>query len=259
MPEHPLDKLTGLMDKLRSPDGCPWDREQTHKTLKKYIIEEVYEFIEAVDEQDYSKMKDELGDLLFQIIFHCRLAKEENRFDITDVIEYSMLKMIRRHPHVFGETKLNTACEVVDQWDKIKKNEHNHKHRESILDGIPIYLPSLMRASKVQKKAAKAGFDWDKPDQIIEKIHEELTEVSDEIKTGNADRIKEEIGDLFFAVANLARFFGYDPEELSQKAVNKFISRFKKVEKEILESGKTVEQTSLAEMDSIWNKHKTQS
>jgi len=256
MPEHFLDKLVSLMDKLRSPDGCPWDRVQTHKSLKKYIIEEVYEFLEAVDEEDYEKMKDELGDLLFQIIFHCRLTKEEGKFDINNVIETSMEKMVRRHPHVFGENKLDSAGQVVEQWEKIKKTEHSHRHRESILDGIPIYLPSLMRASKAQKKAAKVGFDWDHPDQIIEKIHEELSEVSEELKTGDDQKIKEEIGDLFFAVSNLARFLGYDAEELSQKSVDKFIHRFKKVEKEIIDSGKTLEETTLAEMDMIWNKNK---
>ncbi|MDX9701895.1 MAG: nucleoside triphosphate pyrophosphohydrolase [Candidatus Auribacterota bacterium] len=255
-PDHPLDTLAGIMKKLRSPEGCPWDKEQSHETIKRYIIEEVYEFVEAVEENNPAKMKDELGDLLFQIIFHCQLAEEENHFSIYDVIKSSAEKMIRRHPHVFGDKKLDKAHEVIDQWEKIKADEHHHKERVSILDGIPSHLPSLIRAYKAQKKVARVGFDWSRTDQIIEKIEEELRETKDAIAKGSHEHIKEEIGDLFFVVANLARFLNYDPEELSRKAVDKFIRRFRKIELELQNRGSSVHESTLEEMDEIWNLHK---
>ncbi len=256
IPEHPLDYLVGIMKKLRSPEGCPWDKEQSHESIKRYIIEEVYEFVESIEENNPEKMKDELGDLLFQIVFHCQLAAEENNFSIYDVINASAEKMVRRHPHVFGENKLEKDHEVVDQWEKIKNTEHHHKDRESILDGIPRQLPSLIRAYKAQKKVARVGFDWDKPEQIIEKIEEELQETKEAIAHGDEEHIKEEIGDLFFVVSNLARFLHYDPEELSRKSVDKFIRRFKKIEQELEKRGSSVHESTLEEMDAIWNQHK---
>lgn len=255
-PKHPLDELVGIMKTLRSPHGCPWDKEQSHESIKRYIIEEVYEFVEALEEDNPAKMKEELGDLLFQIIFHCQLAAEQNHFTMTDVIESSMEKMVRRHPHVFGEKKLEKAHEVVDQWEKIKATEHHHKDRESILDGIPTHLPSLIRAYKAQKKVAKVGFDWECADQIIDKIEEELQETKDAIEHGDERHIKEEIGDLFFVVSNLARFLHYDPEELSRKSVDKFIRRFRQIEQELKNRGSSLEESSLEEMDDIWNMHK---
>ena len=254
--ENSLETLIDIMKKLRSPEGCPWDKEQTHDSIKKYIIEETYEFIEALEENDSEKMKDELGDLLFQIIFHCQMANEKELFSIYDVIKTSKEKMVRRHPHVFGSVKIEKSNEVIDQWEKIKKKEKNHLHRKSILDGVPIHLPSLIRAYKVQKKAAKVGFDWDKPEDIIDKIHEELEETKDALKNSTTDHLKEEIGDLFFAVANLARFLHFDPEELSRKSVDKFVNRFKKIEKTMDEQGKNFNDTSIEEMEEIWVRNK---
>ncbi len=257
MTRHILDNLIHIMKRLRSENGCPWDKEQTHDSIKRYILEEAYELIEAIDENDTHKMKDELGDILFQVIFHCQLASENKSFTIEDVIKNAEEKMIRRHPHVFSDKKLSTPDEVIDQWDKIKQTEHAHRHRTSVLDGVPTNMPSLMRADKVQKKAAKTGFDWDKPEHIIDKIQEELYETTESLKEGDRKKIAEEIGDLFFAVANLARFLKFDPEELSRKSVDKFIKRFKQVEQELASRGKHPQDSTLAEMDDIWNANKT--
>lgn len=251
-----LEPLINIMKKLRSPDGCPWDKEQTHNSIKKYIIEEVYEFIEALEENDSEKMKDELGDLLFQIIFHCQMADEKKLFSIYDVIKNSQEKMVRRHPHVFGSIKLERSNEVIDQWEKIKKEEKNHRDRTSILDGVPIHLPSLIRAYKIQKKAAKVGFDWAQAEDIIHKIQEELDETKEALKHNNPEHIKEEIGDLFFSVANLARFLKFDPEELSRKSVDKFINRFKQLETALEKKGEKFKNISIEEMEEIWNKNK---
>lgn len=256
MARYTLETLVEIMGKLRSPEGCPWDREQTHESIKRYLLEEVYEFIDAIHEDAVQKMKDELGDILFQIVFHCKLASEEGKFDIYDVIKTTSEKMIRRHPHVFADKKVDTAHDVIVQWDEIKKAEDAHKDRVSIIDGVPVHMPSLMRACKVQKKAAKVGFDWEKPEQIMDKIKEEVQETGEALESGDMNKIKEEIGDLFFAVANLARFLHCDPEELSQHAVNKFIKRFKKVEQVLSHRGKRPEDSSLAEMDEIWNSTK---
>ena len=255
MPD-PFDELVNIMKKLRSPQGCPWDKEQTHESIKKYIVEEVYEFIEAIDEADPVKMEDELGDLLFQILFHSQMAEEKGLFDIKDVIRKSSEKMIRRHPHVFADKKLDRPDQVIEQWDSIKKTEHNHRHRKSILDGIPNHMPSLIRASKAQKKVAKVGFDWSSSDQIVDKIYEELEETKQAIKNGNREHIKEEIGDLFFSVVNLARFLKFDAEELSRKSVDKFVRRFKRIEKQLNDNGKSLEESTLEEMDALWNKNK---
>ncbi len=252
----PFYELVDIMKKLRAPHGCPWDREQTHQSIKKYILEEVYEFMEAVDEDDPDKMEDELGDLLFQILFHSEIAQEKGFFDINDVARKSSEKMIRRHPHVFGDKKIDTPQQVIKQWDSIKKTEHNHRHRNSILDGIPKQMPSLVRASKAQKKVAKVGFDWENTEQIIDKIHEELEETKQAVKSGDRKHIEEEIGDLIFAVVNLARFLKFDAEDLSRKSVDKFIKRFKQVEKELNDNGKSLEESTLEEMDAIWNKNK---
>ncbi|RJP61540.1 MAG: nucleoside triphosphate pyrophosphohydrolase [Candidatus Auribacter fodinae] len=258
--KHLLEELVSIMQTLRSPQGCPWDREQTHATVRRCMIEEVYEFAETIDDDNPEKMKEELGDILFQIVFHCQLAEEAGHFSISDVIETVGDKMIRRHPHVFGDQakKLNTPDEVLDQWDTIKKTEKQHQHRTSILDGIPKHLPSLMRAYKAQKKAAKVGFDWEKAEHIVEKIEEELHEVKDALIGHDETHVQEELGDLFFAVSNLARFLHYDPELLSNKGVDKFISRFQKIEEELARSGKKVEECTLEELDKIWNSHKSQ-
>lgn len=258
--KHPIEELVAIMEKLRSPEGCPWDREQTHASVRRCIIEEVYEFTEAIDQEDPGKMKEELGDVLFQIIFHCQLAKEKGLFDLNDVIEMVSEKMIRRHPHVFGEVdrKLDTAEEVLTQWDEIKKTEEQHKHRKSILDGIPKHLPSLMRAYKAQKKVAKVGFDWERAEHVVEKIEEELLETKQALEAHDLDNLQEELGDLFFAVSNLARFMKFDPEVVSHSGVNKFIDRFQRIEQALEAQGRALQDCSLADLDQIWNDIKKQ-
>lgn len=256
MTQHTLEKLVEIIRILRSPDGCPWDREQTHESVKQCIIEETYEFLEAIDENNPQKMREELGDIIAMIVFHAQLAEEDHSFTIYDVIGTTVEKLIRRHPHVFGDKTLHNSEQVLKQWDQIKKTEENHRHRESILDGVPKQMPSLMRAQKIQKKAAKVGFDWENPEQIIDKIQEELDETREALLLNDTHKIKEEIGDLFFTVTNLARYLKFNCEELSQRSVDKFIKRFQKVEQDVAKAGKELDKCSLSELDALWNKHK---
>jgi len=245
-------KLVDIMKKLRSNNGCPWDKEQTHKSLKPYLIEESYEVIEAIDNKDTESLKEELGDLLLQPIFHAQIAEENGDFTISDVIESINKKLIRRHPHVFDDATINTSEEQKIHWEKLKKNEG----KKSVLDGVPKTMPALVRAHRFQQKAATVGFDWDKSTQVWEKIQEELKELKAEIDTNNKKNIFEEYGDLLFALVNLSRFLKVDPEDALRQATNKFSRRFKKVEKALSSSGKDINKTSLKEMDEVWNKIK---
>ncbi|WP_353683480.1 nucleoside triphosphate pyrophosphohydrolase [Thermodesulfovibrio sp. 3907-1M] len=249
-----FDDLVKIMETLRSEKGCPWDRVQTHDTLKRYLLEEAYELIEAIENKKPEAIKEELGDLLLQIVFHSQIAKEEGNFDIDDVIQTIIQKMIGRHPHVFGEADFKTPEEVLNQWDERKKEEG--KFGSSILEGIPLALPALLKAYKIQSRVSKVGFDWETPQGVIEKIKEELREVEEAIKTGEKDRIEEEIGDLLFSIVNLSRFLKIDPETALRKTNRKFEKRFKKLEKLAGQKGKTLKDLSLQEMDSLWNEIK---
>lgn len=238
-----LQRLVEIIEILRSEKGCPWDRLQNHDTLKRYLLEETYELIEAIDNKDSKAIKEELGDLLLQIVFHSQIAKEKGDFYIDDVIETISQKMIRRHSHVFGETEFK-------QWDDRKKQEG--KTHSSIVEGIPLAAPALFRAYKIQSRVAKIGFDWKSADGIIDKIKEETKEVEEAIKSGKKNKIEEEIGDLLFSIVNLARFLKIDPEDALRKTNRKFEERFKKLEKVAKETGKVLKNMTLSEMDQLW-------
>lgn len=250
----PFQKIVEVMARLRGPKGCPWDREQDHKTLKTYLIEEAYEVIEAIDHENDEKTKEELGDLLLQVIFHAQIAREEGKYDIDDVIETLIEKLVRRHPHVFGAKKIKTADAVLAQWHKIKQTEK--KGIRSAIDGVPKGLPALQKAHKVSKKAARVGFDWKHIDEVLAKVDEELDEVKEALKAKDKKHVYEEIGDLLFSIANLSRFLDLDPEDALRNTINKFTARFKLIEKELKRRGRSVNDSSLEEMDEIWNKIK---
>ncbi len=248
-------RLIEIMERLRGPQGCPWDREQTSQSIKPYLIEEAYEVVDAIDEDDPEKLKEELGDLLFQIIFHAQIAKEKGEFDIHDVIEVISRKMIGRHPHVFGDKDFKTSEEVLREWDERKKEEG--KQRESILEGIPSHLPALMRAHRIQSRVSRIGFDWKELGDVLKKLDEELMEFRLAIQKNDRSEIEDELGDIFFVLVNISRFVGVNPEEALRKTISKFISRFRYIEKRAREDGKSLEEMSLEEMDSLWEEAKT--
>lgn len=247
-------KLVEIMESLRSENGCPWDRIQTHDSLKRYLLEEAYELIEAIEKKDYKAIREELGDLLLQIVFHAQIAKESGHFSIDDVIETISNKMIRRHPHVFGEAKFKTPEEVLNQWDDRKKEEG--KLRETILEGIPINLPALLRAYKIQSRVAKVGFDWDNIEGVLKKIEEEFAELKEAVNLKEKQQIEEEIGDMLFSIVNLARFLKIDPETALRKTNRKFEDRFSKLEQLAKQKGKSLKEMSLREMDELWEEIK---
>ncbi len=249
-------ELVGLMARLRSPDGCPWDLKQTTESLKPFLIEECYEVIDALDEGDPTEVKEELGDLLFQIIFHARLAEENGQFTIQDVIASNVEKMVRRHPHVFGDEKVTTDKEVIANWEEIKKKEKGSEGRRSILEGIPRSMPSLIRAHKLQERAARVGFDWKRIDEALPKLDEEIREFKESLKSKNAEKIEEELGDIFFMLVNLSRFLEVDPEEALRKTISKFIHRFRYIEEKSADAGKPLKDMTLDEMETLWQEAK---
>lgn len=251
-----FESLVDVIATLRGENGCPWDREQTHSSLKSTLIEETYETVEAIDSGDSNHLKEELGDLLLNIMLQAQIADESQNFDIYDVIESLIEKLIRRHPHVFGNVDVESADEVVKNWESIKSQEEGYEDRESVLDGIPVALPALLRGQKIQKRAARVGFDWDNISDVINKIEEELKEVNDSLKNNDQDEIEMEIGDLLFAVVNLCRFVDLQAEETLRKANRKFVRRFKLMETELNTQGKDISDQSLEELDRIWNKIK---
>jgi tetrapyrrole methylase family protein/MazG family protein len=249
-----FQELLKIMEALRSDKGCPWDKEQTRESLKPFILEEAYELIEAIDENDPEKIKEELGDLLFQIVFQCQIAKENNQFRISDVIEKIMKKMIARHPHVFGEADYKTTDEVLVHWEEQKKLEG--KLRESILEGVPVALPSLLRAHRLQDRVARVGFDWEKIEDVLKKLDEELKEFKEALETKKQDEIEDELGDIFFMLVNISRFIGINPEDALRKTISKFISRFRYIEISAAERGKGLSDMTLNEMDRLWDEAK---
>ncbi|ABP66816.1 MazG family protein [Caldicellulosiruptor saccharolyticus DSM 8903] len=250
-----FEELVKIMDILR--EKCPWDRQQTHKSLKKYLIEETYEVIEAIDENDYSKLKEELGDLLLQVVFHAKIAQEKGAFDIYEVIYDICQKMKKRHTHVFGEDNFKTADEVLQNWDRIKSKEKEIKTVSEAMQSIPKHLPALMRSYKVQEKAAKVGFDWEDYKDALKKVYEELGEFEESLSKYSAqDKLEEELGDVLFAVVNVARFFNIDPEEALSKTIQKFITRFSYVEEQAEKQGKKLNEMTLKDMDKFWEEAK---
>lgn len=254
--EEKMEKLVGIMKKLRSPEGCPWDREQTHKSLKKCLMEECAELMDAIDVENEHEMCEELGDILMNVVLHSVMAEERGSFTFADVVDGICEKMIRRHPHVFGDESVRNSTEVLGLWDRVKKLEKSD--RKSVLDGIAYHCPALLQAEKLQKKVAKYGFDWSNERQIVAKIQEELNEVKAAMDSGDQTHIDEEIGDLLFATTNLSRFRKRSSaEELLAAANRKFATRFRYIEKCLAERGRSLEESTLAEMDALWEEAKT--
>ncbi len=251
--KYTIDDLLEIMVRLRQPDGCPWDREQTHQTIKKSLIEETYEAIDALDFGTDRDFANELGDVLLQVVFHSELANERGAFDFSDVLYEVCTKLITRHPHVFGDVKADNSTEALASWEASKKKEKNIKTYTGILNDVPKYLPALMRAEKVQKKARSFGFDWDDIAEVYKKVDEEIVEVKEATESGVEEKIREEYGDLLFAVVNLGRFLNTDPETALTGATNKFISRYEKMENLAEERGLDMSKMGLEELDALWN------
>ncbi|OGP67309.1 MAG: nucleoside triphosphate pyrophosphohydrolase [Deltaproteobacteria bacterium RBG_16_44_11] len=252
-----LKELTDLIKKLRASDGCPWDQKQTQKDLGKYILEEAYEVFDALEEKTPQAIKEELGDLLFQILFLTEINEEEGLFSLSDVVAEIRKKMIRRHPHVFGDKKVISVQEVKENWQKIKKMERkNNSNQNDLFAHVPRILPALKRAQKITAIAATYGFDWPKTNDVWEKIQEEIKEFAAALKSGNRDKIEEELGDILFTLVNLSRFVRVDAETALMKTTNKFLRRFSYIEKQLAARGRSLEETDLAEMDELWKKAK---
>jgi len=261
-PDNPdsFRRLVEIMERLLAPDGCPWDRQQSHATLRPYVIEEAYEVVEAIDTEDWDELRAELGDLGLQIVFHSALARRDGHFSVDDVYAGICEKLIRRHPHVFGDLQADDADTVLRNWESIKKAEREEKgggdEPVSHLDGVPVALPALQRAERLQAKAARAGFDWDTVGPVWEKIEEELQELREAVESGDADKLEDELGDILFSVVNLARFLKVHPEQALQRTNAKFHRRFLHVEARARQEGRKLEEMTLDEMDAYWNEAK---
>ena len=249
-----LDGLIKVMSALRGEKGCPWDREQTMESLKPFIVEEAYEVLEAIDEKNPEALKEELGDLLFQVVFQCQIAKEKGEFGMAEVIEKIGSKMVARHPHVFGDADYRTSAEVLVHWEAQKKREG--KQRESLLEGVPSAMPSLLRAHRLQDRASRVGFDWEKIADVMGKLDEEINEFKVAMEKKEADEIEEELGDILFMLVNISRFIGVNPEDALRKTISKFISRFRYIEMAAADSGNKLSDMTLAEMDALWDEAK---
>ena len=248
-----LEELIGLIAKLRSRQGCPWDREQTHSSLRRNMLEEAYEAVDAIDDNDMKHLQEELGDVLLQVLLHAQIAQEEGAFDIEKVAKTLKDKLIHRHPHVFGNTKVNNSNEVMDNWEKLKQEEK--PHRKSAMDGISKSQSALMSAQKISKKAVKTGFEWPNEDELYKCINSEFEEFKDAKKEQNPEHMEEELGDILFAVVNLARWNKIDAEQALLKANKKFVKRFRKMEEL---ADKPLEEYNFKEYDDLWNKAKSE-
>lgn len=248
--------LVEVIRKLRSPGGCPWDIEQTHHSIRQNLIEETYEVIEAIDKDDTELLKEELGDVLLQVVFHSIIEEEQSSFNIDDVADGVCKKMIIRHPHVFADVKADTTEQVLKNWDAIKMQTKSQNTQSEVLDGISRSLPALMRSQKIQQKAAKVGFDWYNVDGALDKLAEEVNELKEAIQEDNSTHIEEELGDVLFSVVNVSRFVKADAEKALYNACEKFISRFSKMEKLANEENIKIQETSLEALDELWEKAK---
>ena len=261
-----LDELIAVMARLRAPGGCPWDREQTYASLSQYLLEEAYETFDAIQEADQTgditHLKEELGDLLLQVIFHSTIAAEKGDFTIDDVADGITNKLVLRHPHVFGDAKLESAGDVLDNWDKLKANERAASGKKQNLDGpilddVPVHFPALLEGLKLTTKAAKVGFDWEDTSQIFEKLDEEVAELKSALESSSADEAAAEIGDLLFVLVNLARRVEVEPETALKRTNRKFRQRFRFIETELQAHGRSLSDASLQEMDELWDLAKT--
>jgi tetrapyrrole methylase family protein/MazG family protein len=246
-------ELVQIMARLRGENGCPWDREQTHASIKPYLLEETYEVLESIDENDPAKLEEELGDLALQVVFHAQMADEAGLFTIADVLRGINEKLRRRHPHIFGDVKADTAQEVLFNWEQIKRLEREKAHgRASVLDGVPRELPALLRAHRLQEKASRVGFDWNEARQVFQKVEEELAELRAAMESEQPDRMEAELGDLLFSLVNLGRFIAVNPEDALRKTIARFIARFQYIEEELARRGTAPGQVTLVEMDALW-------
>ena len=250
MPEELFSRFVEITKRLRKE--CPWDREQTHASIRHSLIEEAYEVVETIDDKEYGELKKELGDLLLHVVFHSNIAEEQSEFTLSEVITGITEKLIRRHPHIFGDTKVSGAAEVKQNWEKLKMSEG----RESLMDGVPKQLPALQRAHRLTEKASKVGFDWPKKEDAWNKVEEEMKELHEVIGEGNQERVEEEFGDLLFSLVNYSRFIDVNPETALRGTIEKFISRFQHIETRLKESGKDIHSSSLEEMDRLWDEAK---
>lgn len=246
-----FDEFVSIMRRLRRE--CPWDKEQTHESLKKHFVEEAYEALDAIDRKNFSDLKGELGDVALQVLFHSIIAEEEKRFTVEDVFTSINEKLIRRHPHIYGDAVVTSGAEQSALWDKIKMSEG----RTSVLDGIPNHYPALMKAEKLQKKASKVGFDWTTKEDVWKKVEEEIGELHSAVESGNKEHTQKEFGDVLFSLVNYSRFIGVDPEESLHHSVRSFTDRFAHIEKRLQEQGKDIHTASPAEMDALWNEAKS--
>ncbi|MDO4846596.1 MAG: nucleoside triphosphate pyrophosphohydrolase [Clostridiaceae bacterium] len=254
--KYGIDDLREIMRILRSPGGCPWDREQNHASIKKSLIEETYEVIEAINKEDDTLLCEELGDVLLQVVFHAQMADERNAFGFDEITDGICKKLIERHPHVFGDIKVDNSAEVLVNWEQIKSQSKNRKTQTDKMLSVPRELPALMRSTKLQEKAAKVGFDWENADGAFDKIDEEARELKEAYKSGETEHIKEELGDLLFSVVNVSRFLDVDAEEALTLSADKFLNRFAVVEKLADERGIDMKSSSIEELDRLWDEAK---
>lgn len=252
----PVERLRAIMSLLRSDRGCPWDREQSLESLKRYLVEETYEVIDAIDGGDRALLQEELGDLLLQVVFQSQLCEEEGSFDLNDVATGISDKLVRRHPHVFGDVDVADADEVLTNWHAIKQEEKGEEKPRSAVDGIPRHLPALHKAHEVQHRAAKVGFDWDEIPQVLAKVEEEVAEVREALERDDRDHAGEELGDLLFAVVNLSRFLGRHAEEALNEAIGKFVRRFQEMERRVHDRGHRLQDRTLEQLDAVWDEVK---
>ena len=251
---HPIESLLEVMRRLRDPvGGCPWDKEQTFATIAPYTIEESYEVADAIERRDMGDLKEELGDLLFQVVFHARIAEEQGLFDFNDVAAGMAQKLIRRHPHVFGDAGYRDADAQTVAWEETKAQERKAKNKTGLLDDVPIGLPALTRAAKLTRRAARVGFDWPSVNEVVDKLDEETRELKAELTQNDLVKAREELGDILFVLANLARKLDVEPEDALRLTNRKFVRRFESIEAALKAQGRTPEQSDLAEMDALWN------
>ncbi|MDD4564560.1 MAG: nucleoside triphosphate pyrophosphohydrolase [Eubacteriales bacterium] len=254
--EEAIKRLEDIISVLRSDEGCPWDKAQTHKSIRSCLLEEAYEAADAIDKEDFDNLEEELGDVLLQVIFHADLANDEQRFDLRSIANRESDKMLRRHPHVFLNKNTESVDKAIEKWENVKRNEKVTSTHTETLKNVPDALPALIRSYKIQKKASEVGFDWEDVSYAFSKVKEETSELLEVYQSGVATNIKEEVGDLLFAVVNVARFLGVNPEEALNQTSSKFIDRFSFIEESAVVQGKRLEDMSLEEMDKLWEQSK---
>jgi MazG family protein len=255
-----FQKLVSIMARLRGPGGCPWDREQTFDSIKPYTLEETYEVLQAIDDRDWPELTEELGDFLLQAVFYAQMAAEQNLFRIEDALDAINSKLVRRHPHVFGEESAQSPDDVLQIWGRVKESEQQKKDkpREGLLDGVPRATPALVEAQQIASKAANVGFDWENPDQVLEKLHEELAEFAEARRNASQAQLEDELGDMLFVLVNLARFVKVDPEQALRRTNAKFRKRWGHIEVRLRERGKKPEESNIQEMEELWQEAKRQ-